>query len=178
MQSYPLHTDWLWWAYPSSYSVGTGACCSGRESDPSQLTWKLRRQGVVQPLYLLYAIMTCAEKNLCSLDCGIKYSLLWYESVVLLGMQIGVKMELLINHVKVQINPQLMYSTVISVEKSSWTKPDLSHMLGNMLVPHWSRCFLITLWFSSYLWNVYTLLLDFVVECWSWLILPVITLRQ
>ena len=101
-----------------------------------------------------YAIMTCTEKNLCPFGVGTKYSLLWYEFVVLLGMQIGVKMELLINHVDVvvlpQINLQLMYSTVISVEKSSWTKLDLSHMLSNMPVLHWSRCLLIILWYSSY----------------------------
>jgi hypothetical protein len=125
--------------------------------------------------------MTCTEKHFCP-DGGIKCSLVWYETVVLLGMQISVKMGLLINHVEVVvllwINPQLMYSTVISVEKSSWTKPNLLHTLSNMLVPHWSRCFFKVLWFSSYLWNMYMVLLDFVVKCWSWLILSVFALCQ
>jgi hypothetical protein len=145
--------------------------CDGPTQPVTQWVWGLLPWKWIWPLQTnvevkkawscpatLYAIMTCTEKNLCPFDVGIKYSLLWYESVVLLGIQISVKMELLINHVEVlvllQINPQLMYSTVISVERSSWTKPGLSHILSNMLVPLWSRCFLIILWFSSYLRNV------------------------
>jgi len=157
-----LHTKWLWWAYPSSYSVGTGTCCPGSESDHFQLMWRLGRRGVVHPLYM--PLWHAQRKNFCPFDGGVKYPQFWYESVALLGMQIGVKMELLINHVEVvallQINPQLMYSTVMSVERSSWAKSDLSHTLSNMLAPHCSRCRLITLWFSSYLRNMYTVLLD------------------
>jgi len=135
--------------------------------------WRLRRHGDVQPLYI--PLWHAQRKIFCPIDGGVKYPLLWCESVVLLGMQISVKMELLINHMEVvvllQINPQLMYSTVISVGRSSWAKPGLSHILSNMLAPHYSRCRLIILWFSSYLRNMYTVLLDFVVECWSCLIL-------
>jgi len=145
-----LHTDCLWWAYPSSYSVGAGACCPRSESDYSQLMWRLRRHGAVQPLYM--PLWHAQRIIFCPFDGGVKYPLLWCKSVVLLGMQISVKMELLINHMEVvallQINPQLMYSTVISVGRSFWAKPGLSHTLNNMLAPHCSRCCLIILWFS------------------------------
>jgi hypothetical protein len=116
----------------------------GCDPDYSQLMLRLRTHGAVHPLHMP---LWHAQRKicLCPFD-DIKYALVWYESVVLLGMKVSVKMELLINRVEVvvllQIKCQLMYSTVISVARSSWTKPDLSHILSNTLVPHWSRCFL------------------------------------